>query len=53
MDFSRKVATIGGLSVLASTAMGTVVRAEIGKGLRDIAEGLDDTRLAMDAYVFG
>ena len=53
MNFTRRVATVGGLSVLASTAFGTVARAELGEGLRDIGEGLDDMRLAMDAYVFG
>jgi hypothetical protein len=53
MNFTRRIATVGGLSVLASTAFGTVARAELGEGLRDIGEGLDDMRLAMDAYVFG
>jgi hypothetical protein len=33
--------------------MGTITRAEIGEGLRDLAEGLDDCGLATDADVFG
>src|SRR3984893_9687366 len=53
MKFTRRAATISGLGLLASTAMATIARAEIGEGIRDLAEGLDDFALATDAYVFG
>jgi hypothetical protein len=53
MNFTRRAATISGLGLLASTAMGTIAGAEIGEGIRDLAEGLDDFALATDAYVFG
>jgi hypothetical protein len=53
MSVTRRAVTIGGLGVLAGTAMGTIARAEIGEGIRDIAEGLDDFGLTTDAYVFG
>jgi hypothetical protein len=53
MKFTRRTATISGLGLLASTAIATIARAEIGEGIRDIAEGLDDFALATDAYVFG
>ena len=53
MNFTRRAATISGLGLLASTAIGTIARAEFGEGIRDLAEGLDDFALAIDAYVFG
>jgi hypothetical protein len=53
MKFTRRAATISGLGLLASTAIATVARAEIGEGIRDLVEGLDDFALASDAYVFG
>jgi hypothetical protein len=53
MKVSRRSAAFGGLSLLAGTAMGTLARAEIGEGLRDFDDGLDDFFLAMDAYIYG
>ncbi len=52
MDITRRVAAIGGLSLLATTAGITVTRAELGSFL-GIGEGLDDFILATDAYIFG
>ncbi|MGB8741875.1 MAG: DUF1254 domain-containing protein [Xanthobacteraceae bacterium] len=53
MSITRRIATIGSLSLLAGTSMSTIARAEFGEGLRDIGEGLDDFLVAQDAYVYG
>jgi hypothetical protein len=53
MNLSRRAAAIGGLSLLAGTSMSTLTRAEIGEGVLDIGEGLEDFWLATDAYVYG
>ena len=52
MNISRRAATIGGLSLLAGTSVSTVSRAELGSFL-GIGEGLEDFRLATDAYIYG
>jgi hypothetical protein len=52
MMITRRVATIGGLSILAGTSTSTVSRAELGSFL-GVGEGLDDFVLATDAYIFG
>ncbi|MET4372561.1 hypothetical protein ABIA99_005270 [Bradyrhizobium sp. LB12.1] len=52
MDITRRAATIGGLSLLATTAGATISRAELGSFL-GIGEGLEDFLLATDAYIFG
>jgi hypothetical protein len=52
MDITRRAATIGGLSLLATTAGSFVSRAELGSFL-GIGEGLEDFILATDAYIFG
>jgi hypothetical protein len=53
MKLSRREATIGGLSLLAGTAMTTIAKAQVGDGIRDMTSGLEDFWLALDAYVFG
>jgi hypothetical protein len=52
MKVTRRAATIGGLSLLASTSMSTVSLAEFDKFF-GIGEGLEDFALASDAYIFG
>jgi hypothetical protein len=52
MNITRRSAALGGLSLLAGTALATTSRAELGSFL-GIGEGLDDFWLATDAYVFG
>ena len=49
---TRRAATIGGLSLLATTAGSTLSRAEFGSFF-GIGEGLEDFVLATDAYIFG
>ena len=52
MSITRRAATLGGLSLLAGTAVSTVSRAELGSFL-GIGEGLEDFILATDAYIYG
>jgi hypothetical protein len=52
MHVTRRQATFGGLSLLASTAMSTTSLAHIGDFL-GIGEGLEDFWLATDAYIYG
>jgi hypothetical protein len=52
MNITRRSAALGGLSLVAGTALATTSRAELGSFL-GIGEGLDDFWLATDAYVFG
>jgi hypothetical protein len=53
MNITRRTATIGSLGLLAGTSMGTTARAEFMEGLRDFGEGLDDFKVAQDAYIYG
>jgi hypothetical protein len=53
MKISRRQATIGSMSLLAGTSMSTMTRAQLGEGLRDLGEGLDDFVVARDAYIYG
>jgi hypothetical protein len=53
MKISRRQATIGGFSILAGSSISTMARAELGEGLLDIGEGLEDFALAQDAYIYG
>lgn len=53
MKISRRQVTISGLSLLAGTSMSKIARAEIGEGLLNIGEGLDDFVVAQDAYIYG
>lgn len=52
MKITRRSASLGGLSLLASTALSTATRAELGSFL-GIGEGLEDFWLATDAYIYG
>jgi hypothetical protein len=52
MSITRRAATLGGLSLLAGTAVSTVSRAELGSFL-GIGEGFEDFILATDAYICG
>ncbi|MBV9814865.1 MAG: hypothetical protein JO229_03830, partial [Alphaproteobacteria bacterium] len=53
MKISRRTATLGGLSVLAGTAVSAFARAEgVGGGLAPF-EGLEEFWLATDAYIYG
>jgi hypothetical protein len=52
MEVTRRQVTIGGLTLLASTAMRATSRAELGEVLH-IDEGLEEFWLATDAYVYG
>jgi hypothetical protein len=52
MNVTRRQATIGGLSLLASTAMSAPSLAHIGDFL-GLGEGLEDFWLATDAYIYG
>jgi hypothetical protein len=52
MNVTRRQATIGGLSLLASTAMSASSLAHIGDFL-GIGEGLEEFWLATDAYIYG
>ena len=51
MGITRRTAAIGSLSLLASTSMSKITRAEFGEGLLDVREGLDDFLVAQDAYI--
>ena len=52
MKLTRRQATIGALSLLASTTLSTVSEAHLGE-LLGIDEGLEDFWLATDAYIYG
>ena len=52
MNVTRRQATIGGLSLFASTAMSATSLAHIGDFL-GIGEGLEEFWLATDAYIYG
>src|SRR5215813_11935192 len=51
MFITRRLATVGGLSLLASASMSTLARA--GWGDFDLGEGFEDFWLATDAYIYG
>jgi hypothetical protein len=53
MKVSRRQVSIAGLSVLAGSSISTMGRAEIGEGLLNISEGLEDFALTQDAYIYG
>ena len=53
MKISRRQIMSSGLSLLAGTSMSTLARAEVGEGLLDISEGLDEFAIAQDAYIYG
>ena len=51
MNVTRRTVAIAGLSLLSSTSLNTVTRAEWGE--LNLGEGLDDFWLATDAYIYG
>ena len=51
MKMTRRTATVGGLSLLGSTSVSTLSRAEWGE--LNLGEGLEDFWLATDAYIYG
>ena len=52
MRVTRRQATLGGLGLLASTAMSTTSLAHVGDFL-GLGEGLEEFWLATDAYIYG
>jgi len=53
MAITRRTATIGGLSLLAGTTMGTKGRADWDGPLYSAVEGGEEFWVATDAYIFG
>ena len=51
MNFTRRTATLAGLSLLTGTALSTVTKADWGE--LNLGEGLEDFWLATDAYIYG
>ena len=53
MKITRRIAAIGGVSLLGSAALTSIARAEFAQWLEGIGEGLEDFWLATDAYIYG
>ncbi len=53
MTITRRAAGIGGLSLLASAAVGELARADWGGDLTSLGEGMEEFWLATDAYIYG
>ena len=53
MKVTRRIAAIGGVSLLGSAALTSVARAEFAQWLEGIGEGLEDFWIATDAYIYG
>src|ERR1700730_10906051 len=51
MNITRRNANIGAISLLASASMSTLIRAE--DSFLGIGEGLEDSLLASEAYIYG
>src|SRR5215831_13980419 len=51
MNITRRTVTVAGLSLLASTSINSLARADWGE--LSLAEGLEDFWLATDAYIYG
>src|SRR5262249_29615599 len=51
MNLTRRTATVGGLSLLGTTSLSTLARADWGE--LNLSEGLEDFWLATDAYIYG
>jgi len=51
MNLTRRTATVGGLSLLGTTSLSTLARADWGE--LNLVEGLEDFWLATDAYIYG
>ena len=53
MTITRRAAGIGGLSLVASAAVGGLARADWGGDLTSLGEGMEEFWLATDAYIYG
>ncbi len=53
MKITRRVAAVGGVSLLGSAALTSMARAEFAQWLEGIGEGLEDFWIATDAYIYG
>ncbi len=53
MNITRRAVTVGGLGLLAGTAVSPPAHAGLGEGLPVPFEGFEDFWLATDAYVYG
>ena len=53
MTITRRTATIGGMSLFGSAAIGAFARADWGDDFAILGEGLEDFWLATDAYIYG
>ncbi len=53
MTVTRRVAAIGGLSVIAGAASAPLAQAEWGSEFGTLGEGLEDFWVATDAYIYG
>lgn len=53
MKITRRIAAIGGVSLLGSAALTSIARAEFAQWLEGIGEGLEDFWIATDAYIYG
>jgi hypothetical protein len=53
MTITRRAAGIGGLSLVASAAVGGPARADWGGDLTSLGEGMEEFWLATDAYIYG
>ena len=52
MTITRRAAGIGGLSLVASAAVGGLARADWGGDLTSLGEGMEEFWLATDAYIY-
>jgi hypothetical protein len=53
MKISRRNLTIGGISLLAATSIGSLARAEFGENALGVGEDLENFWIAADAYIYG
>ena len=53
MKVTRRIAAIGGVSLLGSAALTSIARAEFAQWLEGIGEGIEDFWIATDAYIYG
>ena len=53
MKVSRRIAAIGGVSLVGSAALTSTARAEFAQWLEGIGEGLEDFWIATEAYIYG
>ena len=53
MTVTRRMATVGGLSLLGGSAISGVARSEWGSEFANLGEGIEDFWVATDAYIYG